>query len=157
MPRRISSRSTSAPTERSTGRASPARTAPCTTTGVDAFGKDTITDFHRSQGDKIEIAGHTAEVKSIEYRDVNHDGRRDSVITVISQQGASGAHDEDLLGTITVFGDLVKRSDITVDAGVTYGEFENIHQLAAGTHYLQEDDGVLPGGKSDGDHHDMHT
>jgi len=123
---------------------------------VDGFGNDTIMDFHRAQGDKIEIAAHTAEVKSIQHIDTNHDGRADtSVITVISQQGNAGAHDEDLLGTITVHGDLVKASDIKVDAGVTYGAYNNIHDLPAGTHFQLEDDGVLPGGASDGGHHNM--
>src|SRR5689334_20468233 len=42
---------------------------------VDGFGHDVITDFNRAQGDKIEIAAHTAEVKSIEYLDTNHDGK----------------------------------------------------------------------------------
>src|SRR6266581_1777895 len=84
---------------------------------VDGFGNDVIKDFNRAQGDKIEISAHTAEVKSIEHLDSNGDGKADySVITVISQQGASGAHDEDLLGTITVYGNLVKASDIKVAA-----------------------------------------
>src|SRR3954470_20956247 len=120
---------------------------------VDGFGNDTITDFHRNQGDKIEISAHTAEVKSIEYLDSNHDGKNDtSVITVISQQGAAGAHDEDLLGTITVYGNLVKASDITVDAMSVYGAYEKIGELPAGVHYEIEDDGVLPNGASDGGH-----
>src|SRR5262245_35887932 len=122
---------------------------------VDGFGNDVIRDFHRAEGDKIEIFAHTAEVKSIEHRDVNGDGHKDSVITVISQQGAAGAHDEDLLGTITVFGDLVKKSDITVDAGVVYGAYDRIDELPADVHYKLEDDGVLPGGASDGGHHHM--
>ncbi len=122
---------------------------------IDGFGNDVIRDFSRSQGDKIEIAAHTAEVKSIEYRDVNGDGRKESVITVISQQGAAGAHDEDLLGTITVYGDLVRKSDIAVDAGVTYGAYERVGELPAGVHYDLEDDGALPGGASDGGHHYM--
>jgi Ca2+-binding RTX toxin-like protein len=121
---------------------------------IDGFGNDVIRDFNRSQGDKIEIAAHTAEVQSIEHRDSNGDGRNDySVITVISQQGAAGAHDEDLLGTITVYGNLVKASDITTDAGVTYGAYESVGELPAGVHYELEDDGVLPGGASDGGHH----
>ena len=33
------------------------------------------------------------------------------MITVISQQGKAGAHDEDLLGTITVYGNLVRASE----------------------------------------------
>src|SRR5256714_5540535 len=90
---------------------------------VDGFGNDTITDFNRSQGDKIEISAHTAEVKSIKYVDANHDGRTDySLITVISRQGNAGAHDEDLLGTIKVYGDKVKASDINVTQTV-YGAY----------------------------------
>ena len=125
---------------------------------VDGFGNDTITDFNRKQGDKIEISAHTAEVKSIQHLDTNHDGRADtSVITVISQQGNAGAHDEDLLGTITVHGDLVKASDITVDNMSVYGAYEKVGQLPAGVHYQIEDDGVLPNGATDGDHHDQPT
>jgi Ca2+-binding RTX toxin-like protein len=121
---------------------------------VDGFGNDTITDFHRNQGDKIEISAHTAEVKSIEYLDSNHDGKNDtSVITVISQQGNAGAHDEDLLGTITVHGDLVKQSDITVDNMSVYGAYEKVGELPARTHFEIEDDGVLPNGATDGGHH----
>src|SRR5262249_11986495 len=121
---------------------------------VDGFGNDVIRDFNRAQGDKIEIAAHTAEVKSIQHLDSNGDGRADySVISVISQQGAAGAHDEDPLGTITVYGNLVRASDITTDAGVTYGAYDRVDQLPAGVHYALEDDGVLPGGASDGGHH----
>src|SRR5690242_11175336 len=123
---------------------------------VDGFGNDTITDFNRAQGDKIEIAAHTAEVKSIEYLDTNHDGKNDtSVITVISQQGDAGAHDEDLLGTITVYGNLVKQSDITVTQTV-YGAYEKVGELN-GAHFELEDDGVLPNGGTDGGHHDAAT
>ncbi|MCC6775727.1 MAG: hypothetical protein IT537_03675 [Hyphomicrobiales bacterium] len=123
---------------------------------VDGFGNDVIRDFNRAQGDKIEISAHTAEVKSIEHKDGNGDGKADySVITVISQQGAAGAHDEDLLGTITVYGNLVKASDITVDANTVYGAYEKIDSLPAGVHYTLEDDGILPNGGSDGGHHNM--
>lgn len=121
---------------------------------IDGFGNDVIRDFNRAQGDRIEIAAHTAEVQSIDHVDGNGDGRADySVITVISQQGAAGAHDEDQLGTITVYGNLVKASDITTDAGVTYGAYERVGELAQGVHYDLEDDGVLAGGASDGGHH----
>jgi Ca2+-binding RTX toxin-like protein len=125
---------------------------------VDGFGNDTITDFNRAQGDKIEIAAHTAEVKSIQHLDSNGDGRADySLITVISQQGNAGAHDEDLLGTITVHGNLVKASDIKVDNMAVYGAYDKVGQLPAGTHFQLEDDGVLPNGASDGGHHDEST
>src|SRR5215218_8855144 len=124
---------------------------------VDGFGNDVIRDFNRAQGDKIEISAHTAEVKSIEYKDSNGDGKNDySVITVISQQGNAGAHDEDLLGTITVYGNLVKQSDITVTQTV-YGAYESVGELGAGVHFELEDDGVLAGGGTDGGHHNEAT
>ena len=123
---------------------------------VDGFGNDVIRDFNRAQGDKIEISAHTAEVKSIEYKDSNGDGKNDySVITVISQQGNAGAHDEDLLGTITVYGNLVKASDITTTQTV-YGAYEKVGELN-GAHFELEDDGVLPNGGTDGGHHDAAT
>ena len=122
---------------------------------VDGIGNDVIRDFNRSQGDKIEISGHTAEVQSIKHLDSNGDGRNDySVITVISQQGNAGAHDEDLLGTITVYGNLVRASDIKVDQTV-YGAYEKVGELPAGVHYEIEDDGILPNGGTDGGHHNM--
>ena len=121
--------------------------------GVDGC-NDVITDFNRRQGDKIEISAHTAEVKSIEYVDANGDGRTDySLITVISQQGDAGAHDEDLLGTIRVYGDRVRASDITVDANTVYGAYEKVGELPEGVHFDIEDDGVMPNGGSDGGHH----
>jgi Ca2+-binding RTX toxin-like protein len=124
---------------------------------VDGFGNDVIRDFNRAQGDKIEISAHTAEVKSIEYKDSNGDGKNDySVITVISQQGNAGAHDEDLLGTITVYGNLVKQSDITVTQTV-YGAYESVDTLPDGVHFQLEDDGVLPNGGTDGGHHNEAT
>ncbi len=124
---------------------------------VDGFGNDVIRDFNRAQGDKIEISAHTAEVQSIVYKDSNGDGKNDySVITVISQQGNAGAHDEDLLGTITVYGNLVKQSDIAVTQTV-YGAYESVDELGAGVHFELEDDGVLPDGGTDGGHHDAAT
>jgi Ca2+-binding RTX toxin-like protein len=123
---------------------------------VDGFGNDVIRDFNRAQGDKIEISAHTAEVKSIEYKDSNGDGKNDySVITVISQQGNAGAHDEDLLGTITVYGNLVKQSDIAVTQTV-YGAYEKVGELN-GAHFELEDDGVLANGGTDGGHHNEAT
>src|SRR5215207_5972399 len=123
---------------------------------VDGFGNDVIRDFNRAQGDKIEISAHTAEVKSIEHKDSNGDGKNDySVITVISQQNGNGAHDQDLLGTITVYGNLVKQSDIAVTQTV-YGAYEKVGELG-GAHFEIEDDGVLANGGSDGGHHNEAT
>lgn len=89
---------------------------------LEAFGDDVILDFNRRQGDRIAIEGHTVSVASIEQVDANGDGARDySLITLISQQGAAGAHDEDQLGTIKVYGDAVTLADISLDATPTFG------------------------------------
>jgi len=69
---------------------------------------------NRAQGDKSEIAAHTAEVKSNRISRRNAMQGRLSVIPS-SQQGASGAQDDHLIGTITVNGNLVKASAIKVD------------------------------------------
>ncbi|NQZ65171.1 calcium-binding protein [Crocosphaera sp.] len=94
---------------------------------VNGIGNDTILDFNKSEGDQIRIAGHTVQVDDIEYLDLNADGIDESIIHLISNQGGNGgAHDQDKLGTITVYGDLVEASDLTVNAGVFYGAFNAI-------------------------------
>ncbi|MEO9648959.1 MAG: calcium-binding protein [Roseobacter sp.] len=95
---------------------------------VEGIGNDVILDFSNQDGDKIDIQGHTVEIASITY---GEDSRGDfSVITLRSQQGnggaggantATGAHDEDALGTIKVYGDRVREQDISVKAGVFFG------------------------------------
>ena len=97
---------------------------------VDGFGNDVIWDFSRSEGDRILIEGHTTEVYHLEHRDSDGDGILDStVLHVWSNQGnGGGAHNKDLLGTITVFGDLVMESDYEVNK-TDYGIVENISQL----------------------------
>ena len=98
---------------------------------VDAIGDDLITDFNRTEGDKIEIAGHTTRIAAITYEDSDGDGVDDqSVIHLISDQGGNGgAHDQDVLGTITVEGDLLQKGDISVDSKVVYGIVENIRDI----------------------------
>jgi Ca2+-binding RTX toxin-like protein len=89
---------------------------------VESLGDDVITDFRKKQGDKIAIEGHTVEVTSVEQIDANGDGKRDyTLIKLISQQGAAGAHDEDQLGTIKVYGDIVTADDIFVHAHPNFG------------------------------------
>jgi hypothetical protein len=44
-----------------------------------------------------------------------------SVITLRSQQGASGARDEDILGTITVYGEQVTQGQLDIDATAVLG------------------------------------
>lgn len=97
---------------------------------VDVIGNDVITDFSFAEGDLIVVEGHTTEILSVTHRDVNGDNILESIIQLYSNQGAGGgAHANDLLGTITVFGDLVMESDILADAGPAYGIVQNIDQL----------------------------
>ena len=98
---------------------------------VDRLGNEVIWDFNRAEGDKIEVAGHTVDVYHIEHIDTDDDGTLDAtVLHVQSNQGnGGGAHNKDQLGTITVFGDLVMESDVTVDAMVNYGIVDTIDDL----------------------------
>ncbi len=98
---------------------------------VDGFGDDVIMDFNRAEGDKIEITGHTADLYKIEHKDSDGDGFVDhSVLHVRSNQGRNGgAHQYDELGTITVYGDLVTRQDVAVNAAPALGIVDNIDQL----------------------------
>jgi Ca2+-binding RTX toxin-like protein len=89
---------------------------------VESIGDDTIIGFSKKQGDRIAIEGHTVEVQSVTQVDANGDGKRDyTEIVLISQQGAAGAHDEDQLGTIKVYGDKVTAADIHVHAHPNFG------------------------------------
>ncbi|MEM6587020.1 MAG: calcium-binding protein [Pseudomonadota bacterium] len=96
---------------------------------VAGIGNDIILDFSNQDGDKIDIRGHTVEIASLTYGE--DDGGDYSLITLRSQQGdGGGAHDEDPLGTIKVYGDRVEESDITVKAKVFYG-IDQLDEIAA--------------------------
>ena len=98
---------------------------------VDMIGNDVITDFNREEGDRIVIEGHTTKIRSITYGDSNGDGVVDhTVITLYSDQGSGGgAHNNDDLGTITVYGDLVTQTDISTTAKPAYGIVRSIADL----------------------------
>ena len=98
---------------------------------VDTIGDDIITDYNRAEGDRIVIEGHTTEIQSIRYEDADGDGVMDrSVIQLYSNQGNNGgAHADDLLGTVTVYGDLVRLSDIETTAAPAYGIVRTIDDL----------------------------
>ncbi|CTQ55747.1 hypothetical protein LP7551_04293 [Roseibium album] len=98
---------------------------------VDQIGHDTITDFNREEGDRIVIEGHTTKIRSITYGDSNGDGVVDhTVISLYSDQGSGGgAHNNDDLGTITVYGDLVTQNDISTSAKPAYGIVRSIADL----------------------------
>ena len=100
---------------------------------VDGIGVDVIADYVAGE-DKISVIGHTTQIE-VDYVtvDTNGDGIDDdaaSVITVYSQQGnGGGAHDEDYLGYIVVYGDKVDEDDIETDAGAHYGVVDTIDEL----------------------------
>lgn len=99
---------------------------------VEAFGTDVIKDFSRAQGDKIIITGHTtdiADADAITHSDFNGDGKMDTIIKVISQQGANGTHDEDYLGRIVVLGDG------TDDSQLSAADVGGIIQINANAHH----------------------
>ncbi|MEO0530612.1 MAG: LamG-like jellyroll fold domain-containing protein [Planctomycetota bacterium] len=97
---------------------------------VDRIGDEVITDFNRAEGDKIEVVGHTVDVYKVEHLDSDGDGVLDaSRMYVQSNQGNAGAHNKDQLGTITVYGDLVLRSDYHVHAHANLGIVETIGEL----------------------------
>jgi len=97
---------------------------------VERLGDEVIWDFSRAEGDHIEVVGHTVEVYRRVHEDSDGDATLDStVLHVRSNQGnGGGAHNKDLLGTIRVFGDLVMRSDYTVEK-IDYGIVPTIAEL----------------------------
>jgi Ca2+-binding RTX toxin-like protein len=108
---------------------------------VEAFGTDIIKDFSRADGDTITITGHTtdiADADAITHSDFNHDGKMDTIIKVISQQGANGTHDEDLLGRIVVLGDGTEDSQLSaadvgtkiqINANAHHGMFDALEDI----------------------------
>ena len=98
---------------------------------LDSIGNDVITDFNKAQGDTLKISGHTVEVNQIEIKDADGDGAvDDTVLHLRSNQGAGGgAHNLDLLGTVTVLNNQLTANDFTVDAMATDGIVKNIKQV----------------------------
>ncbi len=99
---------------------------------VDHLGNDVVMDFSKAQGDRLVIEGHTTRILSISYGDANGDGVMDhSVIRLYSEQGGNGgAHNQDKLGSITVYGDLVKRTDIETTSAPAYGIIKSSKDIA---------------------------
>lgn len=111
---------------------------------VDTIGDDIITDYSKAEGDRIEVAGHTLTLDYIEYKDLNGDGKDETIIAYKSNQGNGGAHDQDKLGTITVYGDKVTAADITQIPSMTvfYGVVENVKDIKEAITPLSIDPGV---------------
>lgn len=111
---------------------------------VERLGHELIEDFSREEGDHILIEGHTTEAYELEYVDSDGDGIMDStVIHIWSNQANGGAHDEDLLGTITVADALLTSADYTVNK-VDHGIVRSIAELdeAIEPYEWTEDDGI---------------
>ena len=116
---------------------------------VEGIGNDTIVEFSKAEGDTIKITGHTATLTSIEYgTDESGDY---SLISFRSDQGDNGgAHDEDPLGTIKVYGDRVEAEDLTIEGGVFFG-VDRLAKADRAARFARDPNVVVSG--DDGDHY----
>lgn len=113
---------------------------------VESLGDDAIADFDRSEGDRIVVAGHTADVYSITHHDTNGDGFLDAtLLKVRANQGPEGAHTRDHVGTITVYGDLVTARDIHRHSHSHGGVIANVGDLPALQALRPDTRAVTPG------------
>ena len=89
---------------------------------VEFFGIVVIKDYNADDGDTIEVQGHTVALRSLEVRNGN------TYVVVQSQQGnGGGAHDEDVLGYLTIENAELSADDLTFTStndGVTETAFE---------------------------------
>ncbi len=87
---------------------------------VETIGTKVVEDFREGQGDTLVFAGHTVNLDTVTHADWNEDGRIDTVLTFVSNQGGNGgAHDGDEVGTVVILNNVIDSVD--VDAGVFYG------------------------------------
>jgi RTX calcium-binding nonapeptide repeat (4 copies) len=92
---------------------------------LESIGNDTITDFSIEEGDKIQIKGHTVDLFATEKVGNDYVLRLRSNQGNADQNNPNGAHDGDLVGTVTLKG-AAKYSEeqikgaIEVNAGVLY-------------------------------------
>ncbi|MEM6743442.1 MAG: LamG-like jellyroll fold domain-containing protein, partial [Pseudomonadota bacterium] len=98
---------------------------------VDRFGHDVWWDYDEDEGDRIQIVGHTTRVLEVEQiHDEGTGERLFSRIHVYSDQGKNGgAHNDDRLGILDVYGSEVSEKDIYENAGPAYGIVHSIHEL----------------------------
>ncbi len=100
---------------------------------VDGVGIDVIADYVAAE-DIISVIGHTTNI-DVSYGtvDTDGDGTNDEMVSIIhaysDQGGGGGAHDQDSLGYVVVFGDRVEEEDVIVDPGAHYGVVDTIDQL----------------------------
>jgi RTX calcium-binding nonapeptide repeat (4 copies) len=92
---------------------------------LESIGNDTITDFSIEEGDKIQIKGHTVDLFATEKVGKDYVLRLRSNQGNADQNNPNGAHDGDLVGTITLKGaakysEAQLKGAIEVDAGVLY-------------------------------------
>jgi Ca2+-binding RTX toxin-like protein len=87
---------------------------------VEHIGVKIVEDYREGQGDTLVFAGHTVNLDTVTHTDWNEDGKTDTVLTFVSNQGGNGgAHDGDEVGTVVILNNVIDSVD--VDAGVFYG------------------------------------
>lgn len=92
---------------------------------LESIGNDTITDFSIEEGDKIQIKGHTVDLFAIKKVGNDYVLRLRSNQGNADQKNPNGAHDGDLVGTITLknaakYSEAQIKGAIEVNAGVLY-------------------------------------
>jgi len=97
---------------------------------VESIGVKTVADYDAAEGDTLVFRGHTVQLDTASYEDVDGNGRLDTVLDFVSNQGGNGgAHDGDKLGTVIILNTQIDAGDIVVDAGVFYGVEEPYSEL----------------------------
>jgi RTX calcium-binding nonapeptide repeat (4 copies) len=106
---------------------------------LESIGNDTISDFNLDQGDKIRIAGHTVDLFNIEQKG------SDYILNLRSNQGnadqnnPNGAHDGDLVGTITLTGAADRYSQEQLQGAITVDNTPHYVADGRGVETVKED------------------
>lgn len=112
---------------------------------VESIGNDVILDFSFAEGDQLIIEGHATKIKSVTYGDANDDGVMDhSIVELYAWNWGDSAHQDDSLGTITVFGDLIAKSDIIIDDDPDYGIVDTLTDAELATAPLVDEGDTGP-------------
>jgi hypothetical protein len=97
---------------------------------LESIGNDTIADFNLAEGDKITIKGHTVDLFAVEQQGSDYLLRLRSNQGNANQSNPNGAHDGDLVGTITVKGAADKYTRAQLQGAITTDNM--VHYVADG-------------------------
>ncbi len=81
---------------------------------VEGIGEDVIADFSVAAGDRIEIEGFGVALAALDYRDLDGNGVKESILLLAGPGGEA-------LGSVSVYGERVRIEDVTLDPLATPG------------------------------------